>query len=94
MISRVELSKAVERQIKGNKLPGHVVVKLQAWVDDVETRGVEEVRKIPGYHDEPCKGDMTGYRSIRLSRSWRAYYGIKSGEVKFILIERVDKHEY
>ena len=33
--------------------------------------GLEEVRKVPGYHDEPLKGDQAGERSIRLSRSYR-----------------------
>jgi hypothetical protein len=34
------------------------------WVDDVEERGLEEVRKIPGWHDEPLKGERKGQRSI------------------------------
>jgi len=42
------------------------------WVAAVELDGVEEVRKAPGYHDEPLKGSRAGQRSIRLSRSYRA----------------------
>jgi proteic killer suppression protein len=38
------------------KVPRHVVVKLLGWVQLVETQGLEEARKIPGYHDEPLKG--------------------------------------
>ena len=67
---------------------------LQDWAEDVEERGLEEVRKIHGYHDEPCKGKMRGYRSIRLSRAYRAYYTIQRSHIEFVRIERVDKHEY
>ena len=54
MIHNVELSKLVRKQLK--KMPRHIVENLTAWVDDVETNGLEEVRKIPGYHDEALKG--------------------------------------
>ena len=45
-------------------------------VGAVATFGLEEIRKIPGYHDEPLRGDRKGQRSIRLSRLWRAIYRI------------------
>ncbi len=93
MIQRVELSKRVQKQVK--KLPRHIIENLAAWVDDVETRGIEEVRKIPGYHDEPLHGDRKGQRSIRLSRAYRAIYVFKSdGQIEFVLVEEVSKHEY
>jgi proteic killer suppression protein len=75
-------------------LPAYIVLKLQDWVEDVEERGLEEVRKVSGYHDEPCVGNMKGYRSIRLSRGYRAYYRILREEVEFAFIERVDNHVY
>ena len=34
----------------------HVAEKLRGWVALVSEVGVEEVRKIPGYHDEPLRG--------------------------------------
>lgn len=92
VINIIELSALVKKQLK--KLPAHIVISFQNWVEDVEERGLEEVRKIPGYHDEPLKGDFKGLRSIRLSRSYRAYYKIIDGEVKFVSVERIDKHEY
>jgi proteic killer suppression protein len=55
---------------------------------------LEEVRKAPGYHDEPLKGDRLGQRSIRLSRSYRAIYEIKSSNVEFVSIKEVSKHDY
>lgn len=68
---------------------------LQVWVEAVVTVGLEEVRKIPGYHDEPLKGVSAQQRSIRLSRSYRAIYEIKSdGTVEFVSIEEVSKHAY
>jgi toxin HigB-1 len=92
VITVVELSSLVKKQLK--KLPAHIVVSFQNWVEDVEERGVEEVRKIPGYHDEPLRGELKGLRSIRLSRGYRAYYRIVDGQVKFVNVERIDKHEY
>jgi proteic killer suppression protein len=62
MIKRVELSKLARKQLK--KMPRHIVENLTSWVDDVKTRGFEEVRKTPGFHDEPLHGDRQGQRSI------------------------------
>jgi proteic killer suppression protein len=68
---------------------------MAAWVDDVEARGLEEVRKIPGNHDEPLHGDRHGQRSIRLSKAYRAIYVIKlDRKIEFISVEEVSKHEY
>ena len=66
-----------------------------AWVGSVQTVGLEVTRQVPGYHDEPLKGDWAGYRSIRLSRAYRAIYSIEDdGTVEFVLVETVNKHEY
>jgi toxin HigB-1 len=92
MITHVELSSLAKKQLR--KLPIHIVVSFQNWVEDVETRGLEEVRKTPGYHDEPLRGELKGLRSVRLSRSYRAYYRIVGGLLKLINVERIDKHEY
>ncbi len=92
MIKQVRRSKKVEKIIY--KLPYHVAVNLTKWIEDVELRGVEEVRKIPGYHDEPLHGKREGQRSIRLTRKYRAIYEIRKGEIEFIEIVEVNKHEY
>lgn len=92
MINIVELASLAKKQLK--KLPLFIVISFQNWVEDVEERGLEEVRKIPGYHDEPLRGHLKGLRSIRLSRGYRAYYQIIDGTVKFVNVERIDKHEY
>lgn len=92
VIRIIHLSALVKKQLK--KLPVHIVISFQNWVEDVEERGLEEVRKTPGYHDEPLKGGLKGLRSIRLSRGYRAYYRVFTEQVKFVNVERIDKHEY
>lgn len=92
MIFTIELSALAKKQLK--KLPEHVVISFLNWVEDVEKRGLEEVRKTPSYHDEPLKGELKGLRSIKLNRSYRAYYRVIGGVVEFINVERIDKHEY
>jgi proteic killer suppression protein len=76
------------------KLPTHIVVSFQNWVEDVEVRGLEEVWKTPGYRDEPLRGGLQGLRSVRLSKAYRAYYRIVDGAIRFVRVERIDKHEY
>lgn len=77
------------------KLPHYIVRKLNKWARDVEKLGLEEVRKIPGYHDEPLHGKRQGQRSIRLSQGYRAIYiEYNEGQIRIISIEEVTKHEY
>lgn len=65
------------------------------WVDDVSNRGIREVRKIPGYHDEPLKGKRLGQRSIRLSKAYRAVYILDDlNNIAIIKVTEVNKHEY
>jgi toxin HigB-1 len=83
----------VEKQLR--KVPEYVVDKLRAWAMSVELAGLNEVRKIPGYHDEPLKGDRKGQRSIRLTKSYRAIYTQeRDGIINLIILEEVNKHEY
>ena len=66
-----------------------------AWIEDVGHRGLSEVRKLPGYHDEPLKGKRKGQRSIRLNIAYRAIYHISMlNEIHFVEIQEVNKHEY
>ena len=71
-IKLVILSKAAKKDLR--KVPFYIADKLETWVDAVERDGLEEIRKIPGYHDEPLHGDRKGQRSIRLSKGYRAIY--------------------
>lgn len=58
MLTIVRLSKTAKKDLL--RVPHHVVVHLTKWVEDVEHRGLEELRKIPGYHDEPLQGKRKG----------------------------------
>jgi proteic killer suppression protein len=89
---RVEL-KQVEKELR--KLPDFVIRKLQKWILQVEEIGLPEVRRIPGYHDEPLKGKRVGQRSIRLSKGFRAFYiENKSDKTIIVNVIEVNKHEY
>jgi proteic killer suppression protein len=93
MIYRVELSKRARKQLQ--TVPRHIVENLAAWVDDVEERGLEEVRKISGYHDELLRGNRLGQRSIRLSRAYRAIYRVcNNASLEFVSVEEISKHVY
>ncbi|MCB9029882.1 MAG: type II toxin-antitoxin system mRNA interferase toxin, RelE/StbE family [Deltaproteobacteria bacterium] len=92
MIKEVRLSKQARKAL--HKVPKYIVQKLMLWVDDVEKRGIEKVREIPGYHDEPLLGERKGQRAIRLSRGYRAIYEVRKQVIEFIQVEEVHKHEY
>jgi toxin HigB-1 len=92
-IYKVILTKQAEKDL--SKLPLHIVRKLLAWVDDIETSGLNKVKKIPGYHDEPLKGNRVGQRSIRLNKAYRAIYAVtEKGNVEMIQVLEVNKHDY
>lgn len=61
----------------------------------METFGLDEVKKKPGYHHEPLSGDRAGQWSIRLNIAYRAFYVhvIGEKEVRIEVIE-VNKHDY
>lgn len=92
MIQHVIISKKARKQLE--KVPTFIVDKLDSWIHAVEINGLEVVRKIPGYHDEPLKGPREGERSIRLSKAYRAIYVIKRDKIEFAEVQEVIKHEY
>jgi proteic killer suppression protein len=90
----VELTKNAVKDLK--KIPRFVVIKLDKWTKSVELIGLDETKKIPGYHDEPLYGERKGQHSIRLNLSYRAYYIIskETKDIKIIEIIEVNNHEY
>ena len=93
MVRSVRLSQGAQRELR--LAPPQVRSKLKVWVNGVSKDGLEEMRKIPGFHDEPLKGKRKGQRSIRLSRSYRAIYKVLSdGTLWFARVEEVTKHGY
>ncbi len=92
-IFEVQISRNAQSNLRS--IPQPLLVKLRAWIDAVERLGLREVRRVPGYHDEPLRGRREGQRSIRLNKAYRAIYEIKSdGAIEFVSIEEVNKHDY
>ncbi len=88
----VDLSK-IKKNLK--KIPKDVIKRLQRWVMYVEQSGLIETRKIPGFHDEPLKGNWKGYRSVRLGKLWRTIYKHKKdGSVHIAVVEEITPHDY
>lgn len=92
VIREVRLSAAVQKQLR--KLDPQVRAKLLDWAEAVADRGLEEVRRIPGYHDEPLIGQRKGQRAIRLNRHWRAIYVIEGDTIRIALVVEVIPHSY
>ena len=68
---------------------------MYLWAKTVHKIGIEEVRKVKGYHDEPLKGERCGQRAIKLNRSYRAIYEqIDNDELILISVVEVSKHDY
>ena len=77
------------------KVPRETAAKFFYWRQQVEEHGLEFVRTIPGYHDEPLKGKLKGIaRSIRLALGYRAYYRVVGSAVQFVFVEEVNRHDY
>ena len=90
---KVEITDNAKRDLR--RVPEYILGKFSAWVLLVENHGLAVARKILGYHDEPLRGSRKGQRSIRLSRSYRAFYRIKKDKsVEFVSVEEVNKHDY
>lgn len=93
MIYKVIVSEKAQNQL--SKAPPRIAGKLYYWARTVGEIGLENVRRIPGFHDEPLQGKRKGQRSIRLSLHYRAIYEVKKEDIlEFIWIEEVTKHEY
>ncbi|OGQ51531.1 MAG: hypothetical protein A3I10_06385 [Deltaproteobacteria bacterium RIFCSPLOWO2_02_FULL_57_26] len=91
MIHQVDI-RAAEKDLM--RTPKALVIKFQKWVDDIEKYGLEEVRKVRGWHDHALKGDRAGQRAIYINKQWRAVYVIEGGEVKIVKVIEVHPHEY
>jgi toxin HigB-1 len=89
---RVIWGRGVDKQLR--RVPEVIVRKFRLWVALVEESGIREVRKRPGFHDEPLHGDRVGQRSVRLNRAYRAIYVEAKGELELVEVVEVNKHEY
>jgi proteic killer suppression protein len=69
--------------------------KAQRQFEQLPNQGIESMRRIPGYHDEPLKGERFRQRSSRLSKGYRVIYREEpSGEIVVVMVLEVHKHEY
>lgn len=84
-------TKKFEKQL--DRVPNFIRIKVLLWVHLVETRGISEVSKSKGYHDEPLLGKRLGQRSVRINNSYRLIYSFKD-EKTYILLLEVNKHDY
>ena len=85
-----------KRALKSLSRAPHLVrVNYLLWRGQIEESGLEDVRKVPGYHDEPLQGKLRDMRSVRLGRSYRIFYRIASiGTLETVLVEEVNHHDY
>lgn len=92
-VYRVELEKFAQKQFR--KLPRHIQKALRTWTLLIEEFGIGSMRRIPGYHDEPLKGERRGQRSSRLSQGYRVIYVENEvGEIVVVSVQEVNKHDY
>ena len=92
-VFEVQLSRQAEKDLQ--KVPNYIKEKLNLWIELVELLGLVRVREIKGCHDEPLLGFRLGQRSIRLNKSYRAFYIRQADKsVEFIEVTEVNKHEY
>ena len=92
-MTRVQWGKHVDKQLRN--VPDIIARKFRIWVALVEESGIRETRKCKGFHDEPLRGQLQGWRSIRLNKAYRGIYvEHETGEVELIEVLEVNKHEY
>lgn len=89
-----ELTHEVTKILDKNKLPFSVKERFLKWQAEVEGKSLEEVRKIPGFHDEPIKS-RTGERSVRLNKQYRIFYEtLEEQGVTKIKVLSISPHDY
>ena len=93
---KVDTSK-VDKILVKNKLPKLVLEKFVKWKSDIEEKGLSEVRKSAGYHDEPVKSTKGKVRSVRLNDGYRIFYetveNVTDGKIE-IIIKDINMHLY
>jgi proteic killer suppression protein len=94
VITQVVATKVAAKQLR--KAPPQVRNAFAYWIALIGEHGLLNVRKIPGFHDEPIAvGPHAGERSVRLNRAWRAFYVIRrDGSVELVEVVEVNKHIY
>jgi proteic killer suppression protein len=92
VITVVVITKATEKDLR--KVPRHVQVSFFAWVDAVTHEGLEAVRKVPGYHDEPLAGDRVGTTLDTADQGFPRVYRTEGTTAKLVRVIEINKQEY
>jgi|GEM_PF-3380327 len=92
-LSSFDIERGAEKQV--GKLSKEVRQGFEDWRSDVKRDGLLEVRKRPGYHDEPirrCKDYVI--RSARLTAKYRVIYTLSSqGSEKTLKVIDFNDHQ-
>ena len=93
MQSIVCLSRNAQKELK--KIPRHILIQFDLWVEVIETEGFTAMQKVKGYRDHALKGNRKEQRSSSLSRSWRIIYILRedTNTVDVEVLE-INHHEY
>ena len=90
---RVVLDNNVIKQIKKDFKSGLItrndLITIQAWIDLIETRGIEAMQLIHRYRDHELSHNWKGYRSASFSRMGRIIYKVINGQPVIIKIVKV-----
>ena len=93
LISIVLINKYANKDLK--KIPKHIVIQFDLWVEIIEVEGFEAMQAIKGYNDHALIGDRKGQRSSYLSRSWRVIYTKGSDSNRNIIeVLEINHHDY
>ena len=74
-------------------IPLRIRKEYEIWKRIVELQGIQGLREIKGYRDEPLKGEWKGFRSSRLSLKWRVIYMAEKEQLEVYVID-INAHKY
>lgn len=74
----------------------NVLKKVTEWTQSVTKQGLEETRKVSGFHDEPLHGPRKSQRSVRLNEQYRLIYEVveRKGQKSLVKILEITPHKY
>ena len=75
------------------KLPKQVLKRYEVWKNIVHISGPAGLRLIPGFNDEPLRGEWKGHRSSRLGEQYRVIYRIENKRLLVMVID-LTAHDY
>lgn len=75
------------------KIPKEILKKYEVWKQIVYHSGVDGLKEIKGFNDEPLKGNWKGHRSSRLNNKYRVIYKEEKGLLKIYVLD-VNSHDY